>query len=136
MRNISEKMASTNMEAIQMLEDLAKNVYGGFEELVWLNLSAAKASFAESCRRSQTLLSAKDAREWLMMQTEMLRLPRDDNVAHVQQLVDVVFGVHSEFAKSMDTMLAAFNKAMNVGQIGSETTRNSVPKKIEVLKAD
>lgn len=136
MRNSSEKMASINMEAIQMLENLAKNVCAGFEGVIWLNMSAAKVTFAEFCRRTQTSLSAKDAQEWLMMQTEMLRLPREDYAIHVQQLFDVVFGVHSEFAKSMDTMLTAFNKAMKAGPIGSEATRNPAPKKVEVLKIE
>lgn len=136
MNNISEKITTTNMELIQMFEYLMKNMYSGFEELVWLNLSASKASFVESCRRAQTLLSAKDAQEWLMVQTEIFRLPTDDYADHVQQLFDVVFGVHSEFAKSMDTILAAFNKVINAGQFGVEISRNSAQKIVQIIKSD
>lgn len=136
MNTISEKITDTNVEIIQMFEYLAKNVFCGFEELVWLNLSASKASFMEACRRAQTLSGAKDAQEWLMVQTEVLRLPTDDYAAHVQQLFDVIFGVHSEFAKSMDAILAAFNKAINAGKIGVETTRNSAKKIVEVIDVD
>ena len=134
MNNISEKISTANREGIQMLEDLAKNVYGGFEEMVWLNLAASKASVVESCRRAQTLLSAKGAQEWLTMQIEVLRLPTEDYAAHTQRMFDVVFGVHSEFAKCMDTMLASFNKAVNAGQIGIDASRRSARKIVEVEK--
>lgn len=111
MNGIPEKITAANVANIQMLEDLATNVYGGFEEWVWLNLAVSKSSIEEIGRRAQTLLSAKDAPEWVALQTEALQLPTEEYASHVQQLFSVVFGIHSAFAKSMDTMLAALKHA-------------------------
>jgi len=111
MNGISERITAANMANIQMLEDLATNVYGGFEDVVWLNLAVSKSSFAEVCRRAQSMLSAKDAQEWATLQSEAFQLPTEEYASHVQQLFSVVFGVHSAFAKSLDTMLAALKHA-------------------------
>lgn len=136
MNYIPKNIAATHIASIQMLEDLAENVYGGFEELVWLNLAAARSSLEDVCRRAQTLLGAKDAQEWLMLQTEVLQLPTGEYASHVQQLFSLAFGVHSAFAKRLDAMLAAVNQAMNAGQNTTETAAKSTPKAVELATID
>lgn len=136
MNYIPEKIAATHIANIQMLEDLARDVYGGFEEFVWLNLAASKSSFADACRRAQTLLGAKDAQEWLTLQMEVLQPPTEEYASHIQQLFSVVFGVHSAFAKSLDTLLAVFNQTLNTGQNAIETTRKSTQRTVEVVRVD
>lgn len=136
MNYIPKNIAATHIANIQMLEDLAANVFGGFEELLWLSLAAAKSSFVDACRRAQILLDAKDEQEWLTLQKDVLQLPTEEYATHVQQLFSIGFGVHSALAKSLDTMLAAFTQAMNTGQKAIETAGRSTQRTVEFTKLD
>lgn len=131
-----EKITSTQIANIQMLQDLATNAYAGLEDLIWLNLASSKASFAEACERVQTLLDAKDAQEWLALQAMMWHPPTNQYAHHFQRLFDVVFGLHSGFAKNLDILLANFNRAMNMGDSTIARAQSSSKKAIKVIEVE
>ncbi len=136
MNYIPEQITAAQVANIQMLEDMATSMYAGFEQLAWLNLATSKAAFVEACRRAQTLLDAKDPQEWMALQMAMLQPPSADYANQIRRLLDVVFGVHSEFAKGMDSMLAAFNRTMHNGDSVIERARNSSKKAVKVIKVE
>ena len=73
MKNTAEQFAATNKANLQALQGFTAQAFSGLEKLVELNLAASKAVMEESFGHAQAVLSAKDAKELLALQSGLVQ---------------------------------------------------------------
>ncbi|MBA3059525.1 MAG: phasin family protein [Gammaproteobacteria bacterium] len=162
MQNIIEQFSATNKANLQALESFTNQAFAGVEKLVELNLAASKAMLGESFHHAQATLSAKDAQEFMALQTSMLQPLADKTAAYAQHVQAIVTDSSAELSKALEAKsaeaqkafggvvenlsknapagteaaVAAFKNALTAGQSALESAQASAKKSVEVAQSN
>lgn len=162
MQNIIEQFSATNKANLQALEDFTTQAFAGVEKLVELNLVASKSMLGESFSHAKATLSAKDAQEFMALQTSLLQPLADKTAAYAQHVQAIVTDSTAELSKALEaktaqaqkafggvvenlaknapagteTAVAAFKSALNAGQSAVESAQASAKKAVEVAQSN
>ena len=162
MNNTAEQFITTNKANLQALQGFATQAFAGVEKLVELNLAASKAALGETFSHVQATLGAKDAQEFLTLQTSMFKPLADKTTAYAQHVQAIVTGSGAEFTKAVEaktaeaqkafggvlenltknapagseTAVAAFKNAMTAGQNAFESAQTQAKKAIESAQSN
>lgn len=162
MNNTAEQFITTNKANLQALQGFATQAFAGVEKLVELNLAASKAALGETFGHVQATLGAKDAQEFLTLQTSMFKPLADKTTAYAQHVQAIVTGSGAEFTKAVEaktaeaqkafggvlenlsknapagseTAVAAFKNAMTAGQNAFESAQTQAKKAIESAQSN
>lgn len=162
MQNIIEQFTATNKANLQALEGFTTQAFAGVEKLVELNLAASKAMLGESFSHAKAALSAKDAQEFMALQTSMLQPLADKTAAYAQHVQEIVTDSTAELNKALEaktaetqkafggmvdklaknapagteTAVAAFKNALTAGQSAVESAQASAKKAAEVAQSN
>ena len=66
-----DQIVAANKANLETLVGLTNKAFAGVEQLIELNLAAAKAALADSQSQAQAALSVKDAQQLLALQASM-----------------------------------------------------------------
>ena len=102
MKNTAEQFAATNKANLQALQGFTAQAFSGLEKLVELNLAASKAVMEESFGHAQAVLSAKDAKELLALQTGLVKPMADKSTAYAQHVQAILTGSTADFTKAVE----------------------------------
>ena len=111
MKNTAEQFAATNKANLQALQGFTAQAFSGLEKLVELNLAASKAVMEESFGHAQAVLSAKDAKELLALQTGLVKPMADKSTAYAQHVQAILTGSTADFTKAVEAKAAEAQKA-------------------------
>jgi phasin family protein len=161
MSNSTEQFIATSKANAQALEGLASQAYASVEKLVDLNLTASKALLSESFSHVNAVLGAKDAQEFLTLQSNVLKPLAEKSVAYFQHVQTILSGSSAEFVKAVElnaaeaqktfngivedlaknapagaeSAMAAFKSALTAAQSALESAQVSARKAIEVAQS-
>ncbi len=162
MQNIIEQFSATNKANLQALEGFTTQAFAGVEKLVELNLAASKAMLGESFSNAKAALSAKDAQEFMALQSSLLQPLADKTAAYAQHVQAIVTDSTAELSKALEaktaetqkafggmvenlaknapagteTAVAAFKTALTAGQSAVESAQASAKKAVEAAQSN
>ena len=161
MNNTAEQFIATNKANAQALEGLASQAHASIEKLVELNMTASKALLGESFSHVQAVLGAKDAQEFLALQSGVLKPLAEKSVAYFQHVQTILADSSAEFTKVVEaktaeaqkafsgvvenlaknapagteSAVAAFKSALTAGQSAVESAQASAKKTVEAAQS-
>lgn len=105
-----EQIASANKAGVEAVLGLAGYQFAAFERLSALNFNTAKAAFEEGLGRTKALLAAKDAQEYLNLNTAASQPALEKAIAYSRSVYEVAAQTQAELVKFLEARAAEFNK--------------------------
>ena len=84
-----EQVLAANKANLETLFGLTTQAFAGVEQLIALNMSAAKAALGDAQHHTETLMSVRDAQELLSVQAQMFQPLAEKAAAYNRQLFDI-----------------------------------------------
>ncbi|MEI6769351.1 MAG: phasin family protein [Betaproteobacteria bacterium] len=124
-----EQIVAANKSNLETLVGLTSKAFAGVEQLIELNMAAAKSTLADSHSNAQTVMSVKDAQDLLSMQASMFQPLAEKMVIYNRHLYeiattsgqDVGAVVQEQFAKSQQLYQDMFENMAKNAPAGSES---------------
>lgn len=124
-----EQIVAANKSNLETLVGLTSKAFAGVEQLIELNMAAAKSALSDSHSNSQTVLSVKDAKDLLSMQASMFQPLAEKMVTYNRHLYEIATSssqdvgsvVQEQFAKSQQLYQEVFENMAKNAPAGSET---------------
>ncbi len=107
MTNPAEQIAAANKAALDNLVTLTQQAFKGIEQLVELNMQAARSSIDDSVEKAKAALGAKDPQEFLNLQAGLLQPAQDKAVAYGRQVADIATATQTEVSKLAEAQVKA-----------------------------
>ena len=108
-----EQVLAANKANLETLVGLTNKAFSGVEQLIELNLAAAKSTLADSQKQTHAALSVKDAQELLAFQASLFQPLAEKAVAYNRHLADIASGTGSHFQGHLESQLADAQKAFH-----------------------
>ena len=108
-----EQVLAANKANLETLVGLTNKAFSGVEQLIELNLAAAKSTLADSQKQTHAALSMKDAKELLAFQASLFQPLAEKAAAYTRHLADIAKGTSSHFQGHMESQLADAQKAFH-----------------------
>ena len=105
-----EQVIAANKANLETLVGLTTKAFSGVEQLIELNLAAAKTTLADSQKQTNAALSVKDAQELLALQASLFQPLAEKTAAYSRHLYDIASGTSNEFTKALEAQTAAAQK--------------------------
>lgn len=116
--------SKANFEAqLSMMTALTNKAFEGVEQMIGLNLNAAKASLEESSAAAKQFLAAKDAQEWLSVAASQAQPNAEKAMAYGRHLATIASGVQAEFSKAAEAQIAETSR--KVLELVEEVSKNA-----------
>lgn len=113
-----------NLEAqFASLTTLNKKAFEGLEQLVALNVNAAKATFEEGTAAAKQLVAAKDAQEFFSLSAAQAQPSAEKALAYGRHLASITSATQAEFTKAVEAHIAETNT--KVISLIDEVTKNA-----------
>jgi phasin family protein len=113
-----------NLEAqFASVAALNKKAFEGLEQLLTLNVNAAKAGLEESTAAAKQLLNAKDPQEFFNLTSAQVQPAAEKVLAYSRHLTSIATATQQEFTKAVETHIADTNTKV-IGLI-DEVTKNA-----------
>lgn len=113
-----------NLEAqFASLTTLNKKAFEGLEQLVTLNVNAAKATFEEGTAAAKQLVGAKDAQEFFSLSAAQAQPSAEKALAYGRHLASITSATQAEFTKAVEAHIAETNT--KVISLIDEVTKNA-----------
>jgi phasin family protein len=101
-----EQFAAANKANLDALVALSQQAFKGIEQLVELNLQAARSSMEDSADKARAALGATDPQSLLALQTSLLQPNTDKAVAYGKQVADIAAATQAEVSKLAEAQIA------------------------------
>ena len=108
-----EQVIAANKANLETLVGLTNKAFSGVEQLVELNLAAAKSALADSQKSAQAAMSVKDAQELLALQASMFQPLAEKVVEYNRHLYEIATGTGGHFSKAAEGKVAEAQKALH-----------------------
>ena len=109
----AEQLMAAHKANIETLFGLTQKAFEGVEKLVELNVQATKAALAESANNAQAVMSAKDAQEFMALQTSMVQPLAEKAAAYSRHLYDIASSAGAELNKTLESQTAETQKKIS-----------------------
>ena len=108
-----EQIIAANKANLETLMGLTSKAFSGVEQLIELNLAAAKSALSDSQQQTQAVLSVKDAQELLALQASLFQPLAEKAVAYNRHLYEIATGTGAEFHGHVESKMADAQKAFH-----------------------
>ena len=105
-----EQIAAAQQAQLNTLFGFGAKAVESAEKVIELNLQASKALLADSAEYTKSLLSAKDAQEFLKVQTGFVQPLAEKSAAYGRRLYDIAAGANAEFTQAAEAQTASAQK--------------------------
>ncbi len=102
-----EQFAAANKAAMDNLVALTQQAFKGMEQLVELNMQAARTSLDETVEKAKAAVGIKDAQELLNLQSTLLQPAQEKAVAYGRQVADIAAATQAEVSKLAEAQVKA-----------------------------
>ena len=106
-----DQVIAANKANLETLVGLTNKAFAGVEQLVELNLAAAKTALEDSQKNAKAVLSAKDAQELLALQASLFQPLAEKVVEYNRHLYEIATGTGSHFNHAAEGKVADVQKA-------------------------
>lgn len=108
-----EQVIAANKANLETLMGLTNKAFSGVEQLIELNMAAAKAAMADSQKNTAAALSVKDAQELLALQASLFQPLAEKAVAYNRHLYEIATGTGAQFGGAWEEKLAEAQKTFH-----------------------
>jgi phasin family protein len=108
-----EQVIAANKANLETLVGLTNKAFAGVEQLIELNLAAAKAAMSESQQQAQVALSVKDAQQLLALQASLFQPLAEKAVAYNRHLYEIASSTSTDFTKAYEAKVLEAQRAFN-----------------------
>lgn len=105
-----EQIVAAQQAQLSTLTGLSTKAVESVEKIVELNLQASKALLADGAEHAKALLAAKDAQEFLKLQTGFVQPLAEKSAAYGRHLYEIASGANAEFTQAAESQLAGAQK--------------------------
>ncbi|MDI9329976.1 MAG: phasin family protein [Alphaproteobacteria bacterium] len=106
-----EQILAANKANLETLMGLTNKAFSGVEQLIELNLAAAKAALSDTQNQAQASLSVKDAQQLLALQASLFQPLAEKAVNYNRALYDISTHTGAEFSKTMESKVGEAQKS-------------------------
>lgn len=157
-----EQIVAANKSNLETLVGLTSKAFEGVEQLIELNMAAAKSALSDSHSNTQTVLSVKDAQDLLNLQASMFQPLAEKMVTYNRHLYEIATAsgqevgevVEAQVAKSQklyqdmfdnmaknapagsESAVAAFKTAVSAGTNALETVQKAVKQAADMVDSN
>jgi len=157
-----EQIVAANKSNLETLVGLTSKAFAGVEQLIELNMAAAKSALSDTQSNTQTVLSVKDAHDLLSLQASMFQPLAEKMVTYNRHLYEIATSsgqelgdvVEAQFAKSQklyqdmfdnmaknapagsESAVAAFKTAVSAGTNALETVQKAVKQATDMVDSN
>ena len=107
---INEYFADFNKSSVDQATKLANAAFVGLEQLLNLNLSAAKSSFDVSTKNFKALSEITDVQDLVAFRTKVTESGVESALSYSRDAYEIVSGTGSEVTKLVETGFTTLNK--------------------------
>ena len=104
-----EQVQAANKANVDAILALATSQYAAFEKFANLNATAFKTAFEDSIANARALAGAKDAQEFISLQTSFAQPAIEKAVAYSKSVYEVATQANAEFSKMSEKRVAEWN---------------------------
>jgi phasin family protein len=108
-----EQVIAANKANLETLVGLTNKAFAGVEQLIELNLAAAKAAMSDSQQQAHAALSVKDAQQLLSLQASLFQPLAEKAVAYNRHLYEIASSTSSDFTKAYEAQVLGAQRAFN-----------------------
>jgi phasin family protein len=108
-----EQVIAASKANLETLVGLTTKAFSGVEQLIELNLAAAKSTLDDSQKQTAAALSVKDAQELLTLQASLFQPLAEKAVAYNRHLVEIATGTGSHFQGQVEAQFAEAQQAFH-----------------------
>jgi phasin family protein len=108
-----EQVIAANKANLETLVGLTNKAFAGVEQLIELNLAAAKAAMSESQQQAQAALTVKDAQQLLALQASLFQPLAEKAVAYNRHLYEIASSTGADFTKAYEAQVHEAQRAFN-----------------------
>ena len=105
-----EQFQAANKANIDAVLALATSQYAAFERFANLNATAFKTVFEDAIANARALAGAKDAQEFISLQTSFAQPTIEKAVAYSKSVYEVATQANAEFSKMTEKRVAEWNE--------------------------
>ena len=124
----ADQMIAAHTANVDMFFGLTTKAFEGVEKLVGLNLQVARTAISEAAENTKAALTAKDAQEFLALQSSMMQPAAEKAAAYGRYVYEIASSTGAEVGKVAEAnvaevqakLLAAVDGAMKNAPAGSE----------------
>ena len=124
----AEQFVAASKSNMDILFGLTNKAFEGVEKLVELNLQVARTAISEASENAKAVMSAKDAQEFLALQTSMLQPAAEKAAAYSRHLYDIAASTGADIGKVAEAQasdaqakfMSAVDSAVKNAPAGSE----------------
>ena len=102
MSNIAEQTTAIHQASLQTLNDLTMQAFTGLENLIELNMNAAKTIVGESFSQSQSTLSADGPQELIALQAGFFQLLAAKTLIYGQNVFTAITETGAGFTQTLE----------------------------------
>ena len=84
-----DQVLAANKANLETLAGLTSKAFAGMEQLIELNMSAAKAALSDAQHQTESLMSVRDAQELMSLQAQMFQPLAEKAAAYNRQVFDI-----------------------------------------------
>jgi phasin family protein len=108
-----EQVIAANKANLETLMGLTSKAFAGVEQLIELNLAAAKAAMADTQQQAHAVLSVKDAQQLLSLQASLFQPLAEKAVAYNRHLYEIATSTGSDFTKAYEAKVLEAQRSFN-----------------------
>jgi len=108
-----EQVVAANKANLETLVGLTTKAFSGVEELIELNLAAAKSAMTDSQEHIHASLSVKDVQELLALQSSLFQPLAEKAVAYNRHLYEIATATGAHFNGTVEGKLAEAQNAFH-----------------------
>ena len=105
-----EQIMAANKSNLETLVGLTTKAFAGVEQLIELNMAAAKSALSDTHESTTSALSAKDAQDLLALQAQMFQPLAEKAVTYNRHLYDIATGSSHELGSVFEAQMAKGQK--------------------------
>lgn len=107
-----DQFATANKANVETLLSLANTAFAGAERLAALNLNTARTLLEDSMASAKTLMSVKDAQEFMALQSSLAQPAVEKAVAYARSVYEIASQSQEEVSKLVEAQVAELNKSV------------------------
>ena len=132
----TEQITAAYKANIETMFGMTHKAFESIEKLVELNIQATKAALAESANHAQAVMGAKDAQEFMALQTSMVQPLAEKTAAYSRHLYDIASAAGSDLGKTVEGQAAdAQKKFMGLVDNASKNAPAGTESTVAVMKS-
>lgn len=110
MPRTTEQFVDANQANVEAMAGMATHAFGGFEQLVELNMATSKAAMEDAFSHTHAVLDVKDAQQLLALQAGLLQPLAMKNMSYGSRVYDINTDVGAGVIKGVTTLVENVEK--------------------------